>query len=85
MQLAVNRSGALAGNYTDLVTDTVKPVQGAVDNQTQRVSWTVGNNTSTVGEAGLYNLTQDQAPAVIHIGQDKTQQWLLVRLKQSQQ
>jgi hypothetical protein len=84
MQLAVNKQGALAGNYTDLITDTVKPVHGAVDSQTQRVAWTVGDNKSAVGEAGLYNLTQDQAPAVIHIGPDKTQQWLLVRLKQSQ-
>jgi hypothetical protein len=83
MQLAVNKSGGLGGNYTDLVTDTIKPVQGAVDKQTQRVAWTVGGNQNTVGEAGLYNLTQDEAPAVIHIGPDKTQQWLLVRLKQS--
>ncbi len=27
-------------------------------------------------------MTQDQAPALIHTGKDKTQQWLLVRLKQ---
>ncbi|HTQ40184.1 MAG TPA: hypothetical protein VMJ32_14250 [Pirellulales bacterium] len=84
MQLAVNKSGALAGNYVDLVTDTVKPVQGGVDKQSQRVAWTVGGNNSTVGEVGLYNLTQDQAPALLHMGPDKTQQWLLVRLKKSQ-
>ena len=67
------------------MTDTVKPVQGAVDKQTQRVAWTVGDNKTTVGEAGLYNLTQDEAPAVIHIGSDKVQQWLLVRLAQPKQ
>ncbi len=83
MQLAVNKSGALAGNYCDVVTDKIQPVQGAVDKQSQRVAWTVGNNKNTVGEAGLYNLTQDEAPALIHVGPDKTQQWLLVRLKQS--
>ena len=58
------------------------PIQGAVDKKTQRVAWTVGKNKNTVCETGLYNLTQDEAPALIHIGKDKTQQWLLVRLKQ---
>ncbi len=83
MQLAVNKSVALAGNYTDLVTDTIQPVQGSVDKQSQRVAWTVGSNKQTVGEAGLYNLTQDVAPAIIHVGPDKMQQWLLVRMKQA--
>ena len=50
--------------------------------RTQRVAWIVGDNKNTVGETGLYNLTKDKAPALIHIGKDKTQQWLLVRLKQ---
>ena len=85
MQLAVNKSGTLGGNYSDLVSGTTLPIQGAVDKKTQRVAWTVGNNKNTVGETGLYNLTQDEAPALIHIGKDKTQQWLLVRLKQPEQ
>jgi hypothetical protein len=33
-------------------------------------------------ETGLYNLTKAEAPCLIHFGQDKTEQWLLVRLKQ---
>ena len=33
---------------------------------------------------GVSNLTKDEAPVLIHIGKDKTQQWLLVRLKQSE-
>jgi hypothetical protein len=85
LQLAVNKSGALGGNYTDLMSGTNLLVQGAVDKKTQRVAWTVGENKRTVGETGLYNLTQDAAPALIHIGKDKTQQWTLVRLKQPEQ
>ena len=84
MQLAVNKSGAVAGNYYDVVSGTSVPVQGAVDKQTQRLAWTVGDNKTTVGETGIYNLTQDEAPALIHIRKDKTQQWTLVRLKQPQ-
>ena len=74
--------GALRGNYSDLLSGTNLPIQGSVDKKTQRVAWTIGNNKTTVGETGLYNLTQDEAPVLIHIGKDKTQQWLLVRLKQ---
>ena len=82
MYLAINKSGIIGGNYTDLVSGTTVPIQGAVDKKTQRAAWTVGKNKNTVCETGLYNLTQDEAPALIHIGKDKTQQWLLVRLKQ---
>jgi len=82
IHLAVNRAGTLAGNYHDVITGTTLPVHGAVDKQSQRVAWTVGDNTTTVGETGIYNLTKDEAPVLIHIGKDKTQQWTLVRLKQ---
>jgi hypothetical protein len=85
LQLAVNKSGSLGGSYSDLVSGTSLPIQGSVEKKTQRVAWTVGANKSTVGETGLYNLTQDEAPALIHMGKDKTQQWLLVRLKQPSQ
>ena len=44
MQLAVNKSGALAGNYSDLISGTNVPIHGAVDKKTQRVAWTVGDN-----------------------------------------
>ena len=84
VQMAVNKSGVVGGNYTDRVSETTVPIQGAVDKKSQRVAWTVGNNKRTVAETGLYNLTQDEAPILIHMGNDKTQQWLLVRLKQPQ-
>jgi hypothetical protein len=82
MQLAVNKAGAVGGNYWDTVSGTSVPIHGAVDKKTQRLAWTVGDNKDTVGETGIYNLTKDEAPALIHLGKDKTQQWTLVRLKQ---
>ena len=60
------------------------PIQGSVDEKTQRVAWTVGDNQTTVLEGGLYNLTQPEAPVLIHFGADKTEQWLLVRLDKNQ-
>jgi hypothetical protein len=82
MQLAISKAGAIGGNYHDVISGTTLPIHGAVDKQTQRVAWTVGDNKTTVGETGLYNLTKNEAPVLIHMAKDKTQQWLLVRLKQ---
>ncbi len=81
-QLAVNKAGAIAGNYYGVLTETALPVHGSVNPKTQRAAWTVGDKTTTVFEAGIYNLTQQQAPVLVHVGPDKTQQWMLVRLKQ---
>jgi hypothetical protein len=84
VQLAVNKQGVIRGNYTDNVTNANQIIQGSVDKQTQRVAFTVGQNTTNVVETGLYNLTKDEAPCLIHFGSDRTEQWLLVRLQQNQ-
>jgi hypothetical protein len=79
-QLAVDQNGIIRGNYTNTLTNTVLPVKGAANAKTKRAAWTVGSNKETVYEAGVYNLTQKEAPVLIHFGSDTTQQWLLVRL-----
>jgi hypothetical protein len=84
IQLAVNKAGVIRGNYTDTASNSTLPVQGSVDKSTQRAAWTIGSNTNTVIETGLYNLTKDEAPALVHFGSDRTEQWLLVRLKEDQ-
>ena len=78
VQLAINRQGILRGNYTDDVSDNTLQIHGAVDKKTQRTAWTVGNNKSTVMEAGISDLTANEAPALIHKN-GKTDHWLLVR------
>jgi hypothetical protein len=81
IQLAVNKEGIIRGTYPDTKTDKTMPVQGSVDKKTQRVAFSVGDKKSNLIETGLYNLTKDEAPALVHIGEDKTEQYLLVRLK----
>jgi hypothetical protein len=81
LQLAINKQGILRGNYTDELTDHTLPIQGAVDKRTQRAAWTVGGNKQTVMEAGLSDLTDGEAPALIHKN-GKTDHWILVRLEQ---
>ena len=81
LQLAVDRQGVIRGNSTDDLSGQTQVIRGSVDKETQRVAFTVGDNSSTVVETGLYNLTKDEAPVLIHFGADRTEQWLLVRLK----
>ncbi len=79
MQLQVARDGTLAGTYHNTTSNNTLPVQGAVDKQTQRAVWTIGDKQDTVLETGIYNLTQDETPVLVHFG-EKAQNWLMVRL-----
>ena len=45
--------------------DQTQQVQGSVDKTTQRVAFTIGSNKDMVIETGLYNLTKDQATALV--------------------
>jgi len=85
IQLAVSKQGVIRGNFTDTKLNKTMLVQGSVDKETQRAAWTIGDNKDNVMETGVYNLTKDEAPALLHLGADKTQQWLLVRVKQDAQ
>ena len=58
---------AVRTNYTDIETGKTQAVQRSVDKQAQRVAFSVGDNTSNLIDTGLYNLTKDEAPALVHI------------------
>ncbi|MBN2024267.1 MAG: hypothetical protein JW809_15900, partial [Pirellulales bacterium] len=81
IQLAVARDGTIGGTYFDALSNQDLPVQGSVDRQSQRVTWTVGKNPQTVMETSLENLTKDEAPVWVHFGPDQTRNWLLVRVR----
>ena len=48
--------------------------------ETQRVAVRFGESEDIVIETGLYNLTQAETPVLVHLGPDKVENWLLVRL-----
>jgi hypothetical protein len=80
MQLQIAQDGTISGTYYNSVSESSQTLQGAVDKESQRAVWTVGDKSQTVVETGLYNLTKDEAPALLHFGTEKTQEWLLVRM-----
>ncbi len=82
IQLAVDRQGVISGTLYNTETDEAQTVQGQVDKETQRVAFRIGESEDIVAECGLYNLTQNEAPLLVHYGASKVENYLLVRLEQ---
>jgi hypothetical protein len=80
MQLAVNQEGLISGTILNRTSDKLYTVQGRVDPDTQRVAFTIGNDPNVVLETGLYNLTLDETPVLVHYGENSTATYLFVRL-----
>ncbi len=81
VQLAVNKQGIVSGTLYNTTTDKAQSIQGQVDRNTQRVAFRIGESQDVVVETGLYNLTQDDVPLLVHMGPKKVENWLLVRLE----
>jgi hypothetical protein len=73
IELAVSKSGVLAGTYYNETTGSSRPLKGSVDTKSQRavMGFADGKNTNVALETGLYNLTQDEAPSLLHRGTDE--------------
>jgi hypothetical protein len=82
VQLAVNRDGIVSGTLFNSTSDSAQTLLGRVDKLTQRVAVRIGNRDDVVLETGLFNLTEETAPALVHFGTDQTEKYLLVRLEQ---
>jgi hypothetical protein len=81
-QLAVNKDGTIRGNFYNVLSNTTVPVYGAVDKNTQRAAWTVGDQKEPIYEAGFANLTKPETTMMVHFGKGRSQQWTLVRIEQ---
>jgi hypothetical protein len=82
LQLAINKAGIIRGNYFDPPAKNLQLIQGSVDKDTGRAAWVVADKKSIIFDCVLYNLTKSETPVLVHMGKDKTEQWVLVRLNQ---
>ncbi|MGC8604199.1 MAG: protocadherin, partial [Desulfomonilaceae bacterium] len=84
LQLAVNKQGVIQGTYFNGVDNTVKPIKGMVDKESERAVWTFAdkNKNAVIMETGIYNLTKDETGVLVHLGKDRTEEWLMIRLKE---
>jgi hypothetical protein len=80
LQLAINQQGVVEGNYLNQITNEKALVHGALNKQTQRISWTVGDNPSTVFDTDFNTLMQNDSTVLVHFGPNSTQQMALIRL-----
>jgi hypothetical protein len=81
VQLSVSQNGILRGSYCDLVSDQGQTVYGAVDKQSQRVAWTVGDNGNVVFQTTLASLTGPSGPVSLLFAGGDTRQWTLARFE----
>ncbi|HET6408537.1 MAG TPA: hypothetical protein VFG14_11700 [Chthoniobacteraceae bacterium] len=79
-QLSVNQEGIISGGYSNVMSGEELPIAGQVDRKTQRAAWHIGDKKEKVFEAGMTNLTQEQASCMVHMGNGEMQNWLLIRL-----
>jgi len=82
LQLAINKQGIIAGTFQDSTTDKSQPIEGMIDQKTQRSAWSIEGKQWPIMETGISNLTEDTAPVLVHFEDGQTQQWLLVRLEE---
>jgi len=75
-----NKQGLISGTIFNKQSGNLYTLQGKVDPQTQRIAFTIGNDPNTVMETGLYNLTQQATPVLVHFGPTKTATYVFARL-----
>ena len=75
-----NKQGLISGTIFNKESGNLYTLQGKVDPQTQRVAFTIGNDPNTVMETGLYNLTQNATPVLVHFGPEQTATYVFARL-----
>jgi hypothetical protein len=87
LQLAVSKEGIIAGTYYNETTGSSRPVEGTVDQKSQRAAWKFSDEKGQeiVFETGVYNLTKDETKCLVHFGPDKTQTWTMIRLPASEE
>jgi hypothetical protein len=85
VQLAINKDGIIRGNYHDMLADQVIPVFGSVDKESQRVALKLEGNDQLVVDTGLYNLTNDECPVLIHFDESRQEGRVFVRLQQPEE
>ncbi len=80
LQLALSKEGIIAGSFQNTATGKAFEVEGTIDQESQRAAWGPVGESWPIMETGIYNLTENEAGALIHFADGQTQQWSMVRL-----
>jgi hypothetical protein len=80
MQLAINQAGTVSGTFLNQMTGEALAIHGSLDKQTQRLSWTLGDNQSTVFDTSFKSMLAQEATVLVHYGANNTQEMVCVRV-----
>ncbi len=80
LQLAISKEGIIAGSFQNTATGKTFEVEGTIDRDSQRAAWGPVGESWPIMETGIYNLTENEAGALVHFADAETQQWTMVRL-----
>lgn len=80
LQLAISKEGIIAGTFQNTATENSFEVEGTIDKESQRAAWGPVGEQWPIMETGIYNLTENEAGALIHFEDGQTQQWTMVRM-----
>ncbi len=80
LQLAISKEGIIAGTFQNTATDKSFEVEGTIDRESQRAAWGPVGEDWPIMETGIYNLSENQAGALMHFDDGQTQEWSMVRL-----
>ena len=85
LQLAVSKEGVIGGQVHNTTTQETQPIEGMVDQKSQRAAWVISGKTSPIMESGIANLTKDNSSALLHFSDGTTQQWDMIRLPEEEE
>ena len=80
LQLAISKEGIVAGTFQNTATDKSFEVQGSIDTESQRAAWGPVGEDWPIMESGIYNLSENEAGALLHFADGQTQEWSMIRL-----
>jgi len=80
LQLAISKEGIIAGTFQSTATDKTVEVEGTIDRKSQRAAWGPVGESWPIMETGIYNLSENEAGALVHFENGQKQQWTMVRL-----
>ncbi len=82
IHLAVSLEGTLRGTHYDLLSEETARITGAVDKNSTRVSWRIGDNGRVTFESTLAQLTHPQGHVLVHFPDGQNGTWAVARLEQ---
>jgi len=79
VQLALDRSGNIAGSYFNAPAGVVLPIVGSVQQETQRAAWKIGKEDQIIMQTGIDNLSKDSSSVLIFFPDGTSETWTLQR------